>query len=351
MALVFADGFDHYLSADVLKKWTGYNQNTGSSIAVISPAYARPPGGMGLQLVEGTGGRGIYKTLPATYASFVSGFAFNPFANSSFTNQLWAVYDSTSGTPGGTTQLDLRFDGAGHLRLSRNGTTLATSTNVMSSNTWYWIEIKATINNTTGAYEVRVNGSSTGWIPAATNQNTRGQSTNNFIDIVSLLAGGAGGTGLLFDDFYFLSSTSPNNDFLGPQKITTCFPSGAGNYAQWTGNYAANFSNVNETAGDGDTTFNQSSTANQIDSFVFDDVPAGTVAAIQHTLLARQDAGAARTIAPLQRSSSTDYVGTTLSLAGSYVYLTDPKDVDPATSSAYTVSNLNAAEFGYKEIS
>lgn len=351
MALVFCDGFDHYVGAtDMLKKWTGTINGTTVANNKTDPSYARPPGGMGYSCAEGTTNRGVYKTLTSTHATFVSGFAFLTTSTLGSSAIIWAVYDSTSGTPSGTAQLDIRGDGAGHLRLTRGGTTLATSTNVLSASTWYFVEIKATIHNTTGAYEVRVNGSSTGWIPAATGANTRGQSSNNFCDVISVQSGNGIST-CYIDDFYFLSGSAPNNDFLGPQKIVTLFPSGSGNYSQWTGNYAANYANVNELTGDGDSTFNQSATANQIDSFTFDDVPTGTIAAVQHTMMVRQDAGAARTIAPLQRSSSTDYAGTTLSCAGSYQFLTDPRDTDPATSAAYTTANVNAAEFGYKLIS
>lgn len=349
MALVFADGFDHYNGIDVLKKWTGWVGSADMSATLRTSAlYARPPGGLGLCCLDASGNRGIYKTLAATHVTFVSGFNVY-FPATPTTSFFWATFDSTSGTPGGTPQLALRGDGAGHLVIARGTTTIATSTKTFSTATWYHVEIKATINNSTGAYEVKVNGSSTGWLPAATSQNTRGQSSNNYIDIVGLETGGQ--TGTQFDDFYFLSSTSPNNDFIGPQKIMTVFPMAAGNYSQWSGNYATNYANVSEIGGDSDNTFNQSATANQIDTFAFDDVPAGTIAAVQHVLMTRKDAGAARTIAPLSRTGGTDYAGTTLSVAGSYQFLTDPADVDPATSSAWTVSNFNAHEHGYKLIS
>jgi hypothetical protein len=351
MALIFCDGFDHYLAADILKKWTGFTNSFVQGSILGSAIYARPPGGMGIQLSDSNSHRGPYKTLSATFGTFICGFAVNfQSAVPSSAGPIVSFYDSSSGTPSTTTQLDLRGDGAGHLRISRNGTALATSTNVVSTNTWYHVEIKATINNSTGAYEVKVNGSSTGWIPAATSQNTRGQSTNNYIDIVGLQT--AGISTVYFDDFYFLDTTgSVAADFVGPQKIITIYPTGAGNSAQWAGNYAANFANVNELAGDGDTTFNQSSTAGHIDLYAFDDVPSGTISAIQHVSMARQDAGAARTYRVKTRISSTNYNGTTVNLAGSHVFLTEAASVSPATSSAWTDTELNGAEFGQELVS
>jgi hypothetical protein len=353
MALVFTDGFDHYVGADTLKKWTGLVASTAIGNVTVRPEWARPPGGMGINIADASVPRGIYKTFGATHTSFVAGFAvyFGTSAPSSATAPMIAFYDSASGIST-TYQLCLRTDAGGHLVIATGGsagTVLATSTNTFSADTWYHVEIKATINNTTGTYEVKVNGSSTNWIPAATGKNTRGQSANNYIDVVALETCGL--TTTRFDDFYFLSSASPNNDFLGPVKVQTAFPSGAGNYAQWSGNYASNFTNVQELAGDGDSTFNQSATAAQIDTFAFDDMPTGTIYAVQDVLYARQDAGAARTVRTKFRSGPTDYSGTTFSMAGSYQYHLDPRDVDPATSSAYTVSNFNAQERGYELVS
>jgi uncharacterized protein YbaA (DUF1428 family) len=343
MALIFADGFDHYESADILRKWTnisGWTPTFGAISPGVYTGWARPPGGQGLRFTNTN--QCIGRQLATPIATFISGFY---------------VYIEGAGASGpiamfrdnGTEQVSVRLDASGHVLFSRNGTTLATSTSVMLLNTWYHVEVKSTIHPSTGTYEVRVNGSATGWIPATTGANTRA-SANSQITEFYLGATGAGITGR-FDDFYILDTTgSVANDFVGPQKIITIFPNAAGNYSQWTGNYAANFANVNELTADADSTVNQSSTVNQIDSFAFDDVPAGTITAIQHAIQARQDAGAARSIAAFQRSGSTDYVGTTQALAGSHVFLLDPKSTNPDTSAQWSASGLNAAEFGYKLI-
>ena len=354
MALVFADGFDHYASADILKKWTGLGNNLIYSSISVRPEWSRPPGGMGLLMADTNSARGIYKTFSSPHASFVCGFSvyFSGTVPGGTVNALLALMDSASGVAG-TYQLALRVDAGGHLVVGTGsngtGTTIATSSNVFSANTWYHIEVKATIHNTTGAVEVRVNGTSTGWITAQTGKNTRGQSSNNYMDVVELMT--AQGSSTYHDDFYFLSSASPNNDFLGPIKIVTAFPSGAGNSAQWVGNFASNFTNVQELAGDGDSTFNQSATANQVDLFTFDDMPAGTIMAVQDVMMARQDAGVPRTVRTKFRSGSTDYSGTSFAMAGSYQFHCDPRDVDPATGSAYVVADFAAQERGYELVS
>lgn len=362
MALIFCDGFDHYAAYmagstwyrdTILKKWSGQVQGQGFSSLSAEPAFARPPGGQGLKFGESNGHRGIFKTLPANLATFVVGFNFY-LASSGHLNTgspLFAVFDSASGVPATTTQLDVRGDGAGHIGVYRNGTLLGSiSSNVLSLYTWYHLELKATINNTTGVYELRINGSSTGWVPEATGANTRGQSSNNWINVVALE--GAGVNEIWYDDFYVLDTTgSVANSFIGPQKIVTIYPNAVGNSNQWTGNYASNFANVNEATGDGDQTFNQSNTAGHIDLFGFDDIPSGTISGIQHSIMARQDAGAARTFRPKTRISSTNYNGTTVTLPGSHQFLTEAVTLNPADSQAWETADINGAEFGYELVS
>src|SRR5581483_7253070 len=152
-----------------------------------------------------------------------------------------------------TEQLSLRLDSAGHLIVSRQGTTLATSTNTLTIATWYWIEFKATINNATGSFEVRVNGSATGWIPQQTNQNTRATGNNS---ANGFALGNAGNTpGFFFDDVVVA------DDFVGQGQIVTLRPQAAGNYQQWTPNYGTNFGSVEDWVFDGDNSFVQSSTS------------------------------------------------------------------------------------------
>lgn len=346
MALIFCDGFDHYDNVDLLKKWSEcYSTplSVGDPSQLIDTAYACPPGGQGLR-VFGDSNRRVRKNLPSTYATFVFGCNFMMSGTVNGGGGYFVSFEDTTNE-----QCSLRVSSSGQIIVSRNGTTLATSLNTLSANTWYHIEAKITIHNSTGAYEVRVNGSATGWIGAATNANTRGTGTNNYINSFALRSANGAAT---FDDVYLLdTSGAVANDFIGPQKIMTIRPAGAGHYAQWTGNYASNFANVNEAIADGDGSFNMSSTANQIDTFAMTDVPTGTVSAIQHVIEARRDAGAARTLRAKTRISGSDYDGTSVVLSTSHLFYTDPVSISPATSSAWTDSEINGAEFGYELVS
>lgn len=340
------DGFDHYplhqstdLAGEALSNFLqlkGWNNGNAISYLEIGAPFAR---GVGQGLANRNSG--IYIHYPvADQTTYITGIAYRGLGSWSSTVILAFLTSATGAL------CDVRTDASGHLVVTRNGTVLATSTNTLTLDTHYYIEFKALINASTGTYEVRVNGTSTNWC-VGTGANT---GTGNIGQV--RLQGGA--ATMWFDDFYICDTTgsAPNNTFLGPCKVGLLLPSEPGNYAQWTGNGGINAANVADSPHpDGDTSFNQSATANQIDSFKFPDLPAsaGSVFAIQHNLYAKQDGGAQRTITAFQRSGTTDYASAaTKNTSTSYAYYKDVKETNPDTAAAWTVAGLNAAEFGYK---
>lgn len=348
MALVFGDSFDHYLYADMGKKWlqVGNYGNSG-----IHSTYALSPHIFGLNAASINTTPGYFeKALPAAQETFIAGVWFQ---HSSFANAGILI----AGVDGAAEHVSVRYDVTGHITFTRNATVLATSTNTMSINTWYHIEVKATIGDAvdspSGRYEVRVNGSATGWIAdSGVGQDTRnaGNKSINYIRLYCRSANSAAGH--WYQDFYILNTTGAvASDFLGMSIFTVLRPQAAGNSTQWSGNYAQNWLNVSEVAADGDTTFNQSSTAAQIDLFVMNDIPTGTVHAIQHVIMARQDTGSQRTIRPKTRISTTNYNGTSVNTSVSFSFITEAVSISPATSSAWDDDEINAAEFGYELVS
>lgn len=344
MALVFGDSFDHYNLADILKKWTTSVGNMGACLMdIVSPVY---PHSQSLGLIYNASGACYYeKALPATQETFIAGCWYRQASGNA--DIILAFIDTA------TEHVSLRADAGGHLTFTRNATVLATSTNTLTSNVWYHIEVKATIGDAgdtpSGRYQVRVNGTATNWIAdSGTGQDTR-NGGNKSISAVRLYSSVSVNGAHHFQDFYILdTSGSVANDFIGPCRFALIRPAGAGASAQFTGNYADNFANVADPLGDGDGSFNQDATAGHIDSFVMTDPPAGTIFGIQHVLMARQDAGAGRTIRPKTRISGTPYNGTTVALAATYVFITEPRSVSPASGVAWTSAEIAGAEFGYE---
>jgi hypothetical protein len=233
--------------------------------------------------------------------------------------------------------------------VSRAGTALATSTATITAGVWYWVELRVKVHDTTGTYELRVDGTATGWC-SGSGADTRNGGAGTVTSLIMSNGGGAYYCGVFIAD----DSGSAANTWAGPSTFHCRVPSAAGNYAQWTGNSGPNHTNVAESKEpDEDMTFNQSSTANQKDTFKGTAIPAtsGSVYAIQHVLRTKQDGGAARTVRPLTRIGTTDYNGTSFNTPGSYAYRLEPVSVSPATSSAWSISEVDGAEFGYELVS
>lgn len=252
---------------------------------------------------------------------------------------------------GGSTPFSLTLDGSNHVVLKNGvGTTLGTTAKVLSASVNYVFQMKVKISDTVGAVVL--------WIDDVKEIDVSSLDTNvsgtGVIDTFDWRAQGTGsGNSQDISEVYVFDTTgSVNNDIAGSYVIRNRRPSAAGNYAEFTPSASTNQSNVDDVHHDADTTYNSSSTVNHRDSFQMGAIPAstGTVAAIQHRLVARKDDAGVKTLAPFQRQSSTDYVGTGQNLTTAYVHYREIVETNPDTAVAYTVAEMQATspEFGYK---
>lgn len=157
-----------------------------------------------------------------------------------------------------------------------------------------------------------------------------------------------------FEDLYICDgSGSINNDFLGDMRVDCYLPNGNGNSSQLVGsdsNSTDNYQLVDETSQNGDSDYVQSSTVNNKDTYAVADMshtPAN-IFGTQLNMIAKKDDSGTRSICSVCRSGGTDYDGDTQALGTTYVDYRQIRETDPATSSAWTRSNLNSAEFGVK---
>jgi len=331
MAVRFMDSFSHYATADMTLKYEDY------SGTAISSGNGRLSGDCA-RLSNTT--HKLTKVLDSQ-ATWIVQFAMRLSSVTGSGNVLLTFLD------GATTHVDLRTNTSGNILATRNGTTLGTSTNTLASNTYHYVEVKVTISDTVGVVVVKVDGVT--WLNLssqdtrnganATADRMRFQMTVNSInqDICDLV---------IMD-----TSGSSNNDFIGEARVKPILPDGAGNSAQFTPSAGSNYANVDDSAPDGDTTYNESSTVNHVDSYTFANPGlGGTVMAVQYNVHARKTDAGTRQIAPVVRISSTDYVGTTLTLSSSFTQQRQVYNTSPASSSGWTESEINGAEFGIKVI-
>jgi hypothetical protein len=254
-----------------------------------------------------------------------------------------------------TLQVELRHLSDGRLRVTRNGTTLATSTNVAwALGALASVQFKATIHNTTGEFHAVFNGQTVSWDVANTNVNTR-TSANNSANRAYVGTGASGSSWYVRDYWLCDSLGAVNNDFLGDLRIEARFPDAVGNASGWTnssGNSTNNFSYVDDPAPTGDTDYVETDTVNAIDTYNHQNLSAtsGTINAVTVYKYAKKTDGGACDMAPVVRYGGTDAVGATVALSSSYKYESQVYEVNPVTAGPWGVAGVNSAEFGHKRL-
>lgn len=144
-----------------------------------------------------------------------------------------------------------------------------------------------------------------------------------------------------------------NGDIIGNPRLGALFPDGAGATSAWTPSAGSNYQNVDEATPDDDSTYNESSTVNNIDTYTMQDTPAGVsaITAVAVTARLKKTDANSRTVAAVLRIGGTDYVhATTKGVPGDWAYLQWIWTVSPATGVAFTVVEVNAIEAGIKVI-
>jgi len=248
----------------------------------------------------------------------------------------------------GTQQgMNVRLTSAGELAVYRDNTSLATTSGLgLAINTWYYIEFKVVCNDTTGSYELRVDGTSK---LSASGIDTKAGS-HAYHNIFQMPGPSSGAC--RFDDLYILDgSGSANNDFLGKRRVVGLFPaSDVGGYQEFTCSSGSDhYALVDENPVNDDTDYVESSTTGHKDLWNHSALSGtGTsIAGIQINTMAKESDATSMTLNTLIKSGATEDAGTGEVIASaSYKVLRRISETDPATGVAWTVSGLNAAQFG-----
>lgn len=312
----------------------------------------RYPGGAEWQSATGRYGVGAARTpqgtpklmLPASSKLFVGmavqrngGSGLLAFFGDSGTTQHLTL-SSTDATNG---QLTL-------YRGAHGGTSLATASvpKIGAINQWIYLEVSATIADSGGTCEVKVDGTTvinfTG--------DTKNAGTATTIDAVAIF-----NTAMWYDDWYILDdvdsgiSGNPLNTFLGERRVHTSLPSAAGSSTGWTPDSGSNFARVNEQPYSATSNVQtNAAVAGTRDMYTIADLPsnATSVTAVAVTVIAKKSDAGAASIKPSVRSGGTNYDGSTIALTPSDLTYQQRWSADPATGAAWTVSAVNAMEAG-----
>lgn len=343
--LLFTDSFDGYSTSELASRWNW----GGSGTWTIEAATGRN-GTQCLRLSSGSSSAGTYisRSVPASQTIIV-GFAI--YVNTMPTGDVMAF----SFWEDSTKHVVIRATSAGGFAAYRNTTLLgSTAAGLFTTNTWYYVEIKVTIHDTTGSVVMKVDGTT---VLNLTNVDTRNGGAVGTINLLFPFSDGSGSTTTSFgatriDDMVVMdTSGSSCNDFLGDVRVQARFPTGAGNYSQWTPVSGANYTNVDDNPPNNDTDYVASGTPGQKDSYTHEAISplATTIHAIAVNMRARKDYGGTREIRALMRHSGTDATGAAKAVGTSYSYHQQIfHDVPGGTG--WTQAQVNAAEAGVEVV-
>lgn len=352
MSLLFLDGFDHYVTADITKKWTSIFGGT----PVIASSGRRSTTALQSATGTSTAAGSISKSLPSAISTIIVGTALylaNLSSQSQHLNNIFLMlFDGATG------HIGIGVDSVGALVASRGATNISYGTHLgasagglISTGVWNHVEAKVTIHDSTGSVEVKLNGVT---VLNLTNIDTRngGNASVNVIYIGQFNS--SGGTHFRFDDFCICDTAgSTNNNFLGDVRIDTLYPSGNGNYSQFLGsdgNSTDNYLLVDETTPN-TTDYNDGSAVNDRDSYAIGNLSAlssQTVYGVQVNAAILKDDAGSKSAATFVRSSSTNGDGSSVALSTSQTYVSQVFETDPNGSVAWTETTVNAMEAGVK---
>lgn len=277
---------------------------------------------------------GTNRAICGFFDSFAS---MNGWIGINASNRLTYGIDYTSRSP---------WDG------TDNGGPEYTSSISVPSETWTYIETKIVFDNSVGTLDFWINGEPAGSHTGIDTISAIGNGT--ITDVLFSMAtfdGRGWDSTFRITDLYIDDSTNH-----GPVQIWYQPADTAGANSDFTPSAGSNQDNVDEIESDGDTTYNESSTVGNVDSFGTSRQINTEVFALQSLAYGKTVSGssgvAVGTISDVGGTPSSNYGPNTRFLTGSYIgVLGSIDEVDPDTAAAWTIADANNAEIVYNHTS
>jgi len=233
------------------------------------------------------------------------------------------------------------------------GTSSDSATGIITLGLWHYLEIKLVTDNTTGSYEVKINGTTSF---SGSSVDTQSGTSAYTTQVYFYGSGSSDMDRSYFDDFYLCDdTTSYNNDFLGDTAVHSLYPNGDGNTSNMTGSDADqvdNYELVNEEP-PSSTDYVGSQTPGDLDTYAMENL--GSTAYTVHGIVtsvygAKSDVGL-KYMRHVVRTGSTsgaqsDNVSDTYLLTSSYVMNDKAWNVNPVTGVQWTEGEITAFEVG-----
>jgi hypothetical protein len=351
MANLFMAGFDDHDAAGLAYEW-----RVGGSPTIVA-------GGTGNCVrLSATTAHSVYlvKSVGVATASLVVGFRYR--LSSLAGTSLDVVLELGDGS---RPHLVLRQNADGTLAIYRPAVSntlsfattaailLATSSNSIAINTFYYVELAVTIGDSpNGSIALAVNGSTTGWIPTTTSLDTQNSGTA-LVSYVGWCNGSASSVAFDYDDIYMNDTTgSVCNGMLGDVRVDCHLPTTDGANSDWTPSTGTDhYATIDENPPN-TTDYNSTLTLNAVDTVSVEAFKndGADIFALQVNLLAsKSDAGTCGLQAVIRESGvdTPSGVSTYPSTSWQYMRANYSLAVGDAKRAA---AGFDAAEYGYSKV-
>ena len=340
MALLILEGFDG-LGAVTER----YNRTALSSVDV-STAQART----GLQSVRIVGTTSTYLHFPLVSAVTEIYVGFGLYVDRYPSSSTYAFLQFMAGLVAGSC---MGMTNAGQLWVGASNAVEDSGANVLSEDTWYYIEIKMIKSNSSNEGDVIVLVDGVEWINCAAGGDFSYSSGALVTDQIRFRAFG-NSYDRYIDDLYVCDATgpAPHNTFLGQIKIATLYPDGNGNSSNFVGsdsNSVDNYLHVDEVT-PGDADYVESDTPTDVDLFTYDDLPEtpDSVLGVKVCSRIHTDEAGHRLGCNVSRVNGTNYDGDDFGVGVEPTMAETLLALNPDDSAAWEEADINGIECGVK---
>lgn len=342
MALLFLDSFDHFDDTDTTEKWTTFGGTLGSTGQVVSGGRHSSNA-----FQNTTTDSDLSIGVTNTSAWGCVGCALKANGNSLGTDFI-SIKDADANV-----QLFLRYRANGGFDVWEGPNTvlgnrvLETGANLWHANQWHYIEFRYKIDSSAGEAYVYFNGLLVGSVTGVDTEGAAGDWS-----IVGISQAG------LIDDVYVMNGGGDRDAEAGPlgdtvveALIAQTDAADPGALSDWTPSTGSdNGAMVDETPPDDNTTYNESETAGEKDTYNFPSlsVITGDIFGIQALMsVAKAADTGGRNIRVITRPTSTNYFSAIQAVAGtSFIFYRKNEDVNPDDSADYEIADVNGMEAG-----
>ena len=361
MARIFQDGFEMGRPSGVTATFGAYqgglwqfNCNLGDIMVVDAQTSVKNSGNYALRMIHDLSSyrTQVFRNLGADLSEFFDRVEYR-LATSNGTTEVVHYRDTAFNVVASiriSTTLDLLvYIGSSHV---------GTIAGAFIGGVFNRIETHLVIDSVEGMIEVKVNGNS--HFVWAGNTDPLGTGHVRSMCLGKILSSSVDFTSY-YDDVAVNDTTgSVNNSWCGKGSILLLRPKGVGHYSQFTPSNVTfdNYEMVDEIPNDSDTTYVQSDTVGNIDTYDMQELVADrgidpalgvVVKAVQVCLTGRYE-GADSSLAPILRSGVVDSEGALMEMASIYHRVYDQVfSVSPFTGLAWTYAGVDLLEAGVKQ--